>query len=203
MVNSLIISIAYKQFVTMELYYIRSNLFKHLWCYFLYFVLSWVSGRKNELKEPLNSNNFSFLQLWKRLTSSENQYSKLRSEVKVTNKDLLLMPSVSVITIKIMILQRVTFWLILKLLNFILKGGVTHDGLRHNTAVGILFIEAWLRGVCSFIIDLNMWLNLCIDKYNYFFVVLFNRCRPLLFQRCRRRLGNCWDIPITGRNNDS
>lgn len=60
----------------------------------------WVSGRKNELNEPLNSNNFSFLQMWKRLTSSENQYSKLRSEVKVTNKDLLLMPSVSVITIK-------------------------------------------------------------------------------------------------------
>lgn len=58
-------------------------------------------------------------QLWKRLTSSENQYSKLRSEVKVSNKDLLLMPS----------------------------GGVTHDGLRHNIAVGILFIEAWLRGV--------------------------------------------------------
>lgn len=75
---------------------------------------------KNELKEPLNLNNFSFLQLWKRLTSSENQYSKLRSEVKVTNKDLLLMPSVSVITIKIMMLQRVTLWLILKLLNFIL-----------------------------------------------------------------------------------
>lgn len=59
-----------------------------------------MSGRKNELKEPFNSNNFSFLQMWKRLTSSENQYSKLRSEVKVTNKDLLLMPSVSVITIK-------------------------------------------------------------------------------------------------------
>lgn len=119
-VNSSVIFIAYKQIVTMKLYYIRSNLFKHLWCYFLYFVLSWVGGRKNELKEPLNSNNFSFLQMWKRLTSSENQYSKLRSEVKVTNKDLLLMPSVSVITIKIMILQRVTLWLILKLLNFIL-----------------------------------------------------------------------------------
>lgn len=123
MVNSLVIFIAYKHFVTMELYY-RSNFFKHLRCDLLYFVLSWVdgweSGRKNELKEPLNSNNFSFLQLWKRLTSSENQYSKLRSEVKVTNKDLLLMPSVSVITIKIMILQRVTLWLILKLLNFIL-----------------------------------------------------------------------------------
>lgn len=124
-------------------------------CFILYYH-GWVGGRKNELKEPLNSNNFSFLQLWKRLTSSENQYSKLRSEVKVTNKDLLLMPSVSVITIKIMILQRVTLWLILKLLNFILQGGVTHDGLRHNIAVGILFIEAWLRGVCSFIIDLNM-----------------------------------------------
>lgn len=60
----------------------------------------WESGRKNELKEPLNSNNFSFLQLWKRLTSSENQFSKLRSEVKVSNKDLLLMPSVSVLTVK-------------------------------------------------------------------------------------------------------
>nr|XP_022322917.1 uncharacterized protein LOC111124359 [Crassostrea virginica] len=57
-------------------------------------------------------------QLWKRLTSTKNQFSKLRSEVKVTNKDLLLMPS----------------------------GGVTQEGLRHNIAVGILFIEAWLRG---------------------------------------------------------
>ncbi|XP_061164059.1 malate synthase-like [Saccostrea echinata] len=58
-------------------------------------------------------------QMWKRLTSSDNQFSKSRSEVKVTNKDLLLMPS----------------------------GGVTETGLKHNIAVGILFIEAWLRGV--------------------------------------------------------
>ena len=28
----------------------------------------------------------------------------------------------------------------------LLQGGVTLGGLKHNIAVGILFIEAWLRG---------------------------------------------------------
>lgn len=139
----------------MKLYYIRLNFFKYFRCDFFYFVLLWVSGRKNELKE-LNLNNFFFLQLWKRFIFLENQYFKLRSEVKVINKDLLLMFLVSVIIIKIMILQRVIFWLIFKFFNFILQGGVIYDGLRYNIVVGIFFIEVWLRGVWSFIIDLNM-----------------------------------------------
>lgn len=97
--------------------------------------------------------------MWKRLIFLENQYFKLRLEVKVINKDLLLMFLVSIKIIKIMILQRVIFWLIFKFFNFILQGGVIYNGLRYNIVVGIFFIEVWLRGVCSFIIDLNMWLN--------------------------------------------
>lgn len=49
---------------------------------------------------------------------SENQISRKREDVNVTAEDLLEMPS----------------------------GGVTLEGLKHNIAVGILFIDSWLRG---------------------------------------------------------
>lgn len=51
-------------------------------------------------------------------TKEENQLHELRSGLKVTPEDLLTMPA----------------------------GGVTLFGLKHNIAVGILFIEAWLTG---------------------------------------------------------
>uniref|UniRef100_A0A0N7ZB81 malate synthase n=1 Tax=Scylla olivacea TaxID=85551 RepID=A0A0N7ZB81_SCYOL len=47
-----------------------------------------------------------------------NQIDRVRDDVKVTPADLLEMPA----------------------------GGVTLEGLKHNVAVGILFIAAWLRG---------------------------------------------------------
>ncbi|XP_063046585.1 malate synthase-like [Engraulis encrasicolus] len=51
-------------------------------------------------------------------TTAENQLNELRSDLQVTREDLLSMPA----------------------------GGVTLFGLKHNIAVGILFIEAWLTG---------------------------------------------------------
>ncbi|KAM9469831.1 malate synthase-like [Clarias gariepinus] len=48
----------------------------------------------------------------------QNQLQQLRTDVCVTPKDLLTMPA----------------------------GGVTLNGLKHNIAVGVLFIEAWLSG---------------------------------------------------------
>uniref|UniRef100_A0A672GFX0 malate synthase n=1 Tax=Salarias fasciatus TaxID=181472 RepID=A0A672GFX0_SALFA len=51
-------------------------------------------------------------------TEGENQLQQLRPDVSVTPGDLLQMPS----------------------------GGVTLYGLRHNIAVGVLFIKAWLSG---------------------------------------------------------
>ncbi|XP_012689839.1 malate synthase-like [Clupea harengus] len=51
-------------------------------------------------------------------TKRENQLHELLSDLKVTPEDLLSMPA----------------------------GGVTLFGLKHNIAVGILFIEAWLTG---------------------------------------------------------
>ncbi|KAK3100555.1 hypothetical protein FSP39_021704 [Pinctada imbricata] len=56
--------------------------------------------------------------LFQEISKSANQLSVKRLDVNVTAKDLLLMPS----------------------------GGVTLAGLKHNIAVGVLFIEAWLRG---------------------------------------------------------
>ncbi|KAK2182485.1 hypothetical protein NP493_351g03026 [Ridgeia piscesae] len=57
-------------------------------------------------------------QLFREHTPGPNQLEVLREDVKVTAEDLLRMP----------------------------PGGVTLGGLKHNIAVGILFIEAWLRG---------------------------------------------------------
>ncbi|KAL2077736.1 hypothetical protein ACEWY4_027240 [Coilia grayii] len=51
-------------------------------------------------------------------TMSDNQLNELRSDLRVTREDLLSMPA----------------------------GGVTLFGLKHNIAVGVLFIEAWLTG---------------------------------------------------------
>ncbi|KAI5624882.1 malate synthase-like, partial [Silurus asotus] len=48
----------------------------------------------------------------------QNQLQELRNDVNITPEDLLIMPA----------------------------GGVTLYGLRHNIAVGVLFIEAWLSG---------------------------------------------------------
>lgn len=60
----------------------------------------------------------------KMLTHVEiNQIHTQRQDVQLTPEDLLQMPS----------------------------GGVTLDGLRHNVAVGILFIDAWLQGKGHFI----------------------------------------------------
>lgn len=56
--------------------------------------------------------------LFKEYTKGPNQLSHLREGVIVTPKDLLTMPS----------------------------GGVTLYGLKYNIAVGILFIDAWLKG---------------------------------------------------------
>ncbi|KAG7328881.1 hypothetical protein KOW79_007055 [Hemibagrus wyckioides] len=50
--------------------------------------------------------------------TGENQLQELRNDVSVTPEDLLTMPA----------------------------GGVTLYGLKHNIAVGVLFIEAWLSG---------------------------------------------------------
>lgn len=57
-------------------------------------------------------------ELFKTLTTGENQYNVTQDEVAVTAQDLLLMPS----------------------------GGVTRNGLKHNITVGILFIDSWLKG---------------------------------------------------------
>ncbi|XP_014681941.1 PREDICTED: malate synthase-like [Priapulus caudatus] len=57
-------------------------------------------------------------QLFARFAPTDNQLHVKRENVNVTRKDLLEMPS----------------------------GGVTLEGLKHNVSVGILFIEAWLRG---------------------------------------------------------
>ncbi|KAK3564458.1 hypothetical protein QTP86_022630, partial [Hemibagrus guttatus] len=51
-------------------------------------------------------------------STGENQLQELRNDVSVTPEDLLTMPA----------------------------GGVTLYGLKHNIAVGVLFIEAWLSG---------------------------------------------------------
>ncbi|XP_070554000.1 malate synthase-like [Ptychodera flava] len=56
--------------------------------------------------------------LFEEYAPSDNQYNIKRLDVQVTPKDLLLMP----------------------------KGGVTFEGLKHNIAVGILFIDAWFHG---------------------------------------------------------
>ncbi|XP_062856649.1 malate synthase-like [Trichomycterus rosablanca] len=53
----------------------------------------------------------------------QNQLQVLRSDLIVTQEDLLTMPA----------------------------GGVTFEGLKHNIAVGVLFIEAWLSGRGHFI----------------------------------------------------
>ncbi|MCJ8733760.1 hypothetical protein PDJAM_G00227280 [Pangasius djambal] len=50
--------------------------------------------------------------------TGQNQLQQLRNDVNVTPEDLLTMPA----------------------------GGVTLHGLKHNIAVGVLFIEAWLSG---------------------------------------------------------
>uniref|UniRef100_A0A3Q1BXM4 malate synthase n=1 Tax=Amphiprion ocellaris TaxID=80972 RepID=A0A3Q1BXM4_AMPOC len=57
-------------------------------------------------------------QLFKLHTDGDNQLHQLRPDLTVTPDDLLSMPS----------------------------GGVTLYGLRHNIAVGVLFINAWLSG---------------------------------------------------------
>ncbi|XP_071127457.1 malate synthase-like [Mytilus edulis] len=57
-------------------------------------------------------------QLFKKMSPTTNQHQIKRPDVNLTAKDLLKMPT----------------------------GGVTQQGLRHNITVGILFIEAWLRG---------------------------------------------------------
>ncbi|XP_061582409.1 malate synthase-like [Cololabis saira] len=56
--------------------------------------------------------------LFQKHTDGDNQLHVLRDDVKVTPKDLLVMPS----------------------------GGVTLHGLKYNIAVGVLFISAWLSG---------------------------------------------------------
>ena len=56
--------------------------------------------------------------LFKEYAPSENQWDVKRLDVNVTADDLLVVP----------------------------KGGVTMNGLRHNVAVGILFIYNWLNG---------------------------------------------------------
>ncbi|XP_077984342.1 malate synthase-like [Glandiceps talaboti] len=57
-------------------------------------------------------------QLFQQYAPSANQYAITRPDVRVTANDLLIMP----------------------------KGGVTFEGLKHNIAVGVLFINAWLHG---------------------------------------------------------
>ncbi|XP_071499940.1 malate synthase-like [Diadema antillarum] len=65
------------------------------------------------------------LQLWAKFAPSPNQHSVLRHDVSIAAKDLLVMPS----------------------------GGVTLSGLKTNIAVGILFVESWLRGKGHFIFN--------------------------------------------------
>ncbi|KAK4301254.1 hypothetical protein Pmani_026589 [Petrolisthes manimaculis] len=64
--------------------------------------------------------DMGFVPIMKKLIAprNPNQLEKLREDVVIKPFDLLTMPS----------------------------GGVTLEGLKHNIAVGVLFIEAWLRG---------------------------------------------------------
>ncbi|KXJ28476.1 uncharacterized protein LOC110247968 isoform X2 [Exaiptasia diaphana] len=64
-------------------------------------------------------------QMWKQSVPSVNQLHVLRKDVNVLAKDLLTLP----------------------------KGGFTLDGLCSNISVGILFIQAWLQGKGSFILN--------------------------------------------------
>ncbi|XP_031568999.1 uncharacterized protein LOC116303574 [Actinia tenebrosa] len=65
------------------------------------------------------------LQVWRQNVPTENQLHVLRQDVQVNAVDLLTLP----------------------------QGGFTLDGLRNNITVGVLFIQAWLRGVGSFILN--------------------------------------------------
>lgn len=64
-------------------------------------------------------------QLFQARTSGVNQLHVTRDEVTVDSADLLQMP----------------------------RGSVTLTGLKHNIKVGILFVEAWLRGQGHFLLD--------------------------------------------------
>nr|CAD7423106.1 unnamed protein product [Timema monikensis] len=61
-------------------------------------------------------------QLWQTYSPSLNQLSLTRDDLQVTSQDLLEMP----------------------------QGGVTLAGLKHNIAVGILFVYHWLQGIGHF-----------------------------------------------------
>jgi len=51
---------------------------------------------------------------------------------------------------------------------FCFQGGVTKAGLRHNITVGIMFIEAWLRGMyCSKLLWFKLTLNITDPKYSF------------------------------------
>nr|CAD7575593.1 unnamed protein product [Timema californicum] len=62
------------------------------------------------------------IQLWQTHSPSLNQLSLTRDDLQVTSHDLLEMP----------------------------QGGVTLAGLKHNIAVGILFVYHWLQGIGHF-----------------------------------------------------
>lgn len=84
-----------------------------------------TAGKRNEIEAGVDGFMVYDLrllqpmqQLFKKMSRTPNQHQIKRLDVHVTAKDLLKMPT----------------------------GGVTWAGLRHNITVGILFIEAWLRG---------------------------------------------------------
>lgn len=84
-----------------------------------------VSGKKKEIEAGVDGFMVydkrlvgPMQELFRKMSPSANQLTVLRSDVNVTAADLLKMPS----------------------------GSVTYNGLKHNITVGILFIEAWLRG---------------------------------------------------------
>jgi len=65
------------------------------------------------------------IQLWNSEVTLQNQLHVSRSEVFVSRKDLLHLP----------------------------QGGFTLQGLQNNITVGIMFIDAWLRGKGVFVLD--------------------------------------------------
>ncbi|KAJ8298172.1 hypothetical protein KUTeg_024703 [Tegillarca granosa] len=84
-----------------------------------------VSGKKKEIEAGVDGFMVyekrlvgPMQELFRKMSPSANQLTVLRCDVNVTAADLLKMPS----------------------------GSVTYNGLKQNITVGILFIEAWLRG---------------------------------------------------------
>ncbi len=88
-----------------------------------------------------------YFQMWNSEVNSKNQFHISRSDVFVSKKDLLQLPQVRKTTsyiIQVTIRRATIYKLVYLFLYF--QGGFTLQGLQNNITVGILFIDAWLRG---------------------------------------------------------